>query len=158
MAAERRGVARGAVAVAATRPAHVYDRLKEAIITGTLRPLERISENKVAADFGLSRTPVRQALQRLEAEGLIQVVPKRGSFVSRPTVEDILEIYQIRTPLEAACARVAAERIEESQLTLLDRLVRVEQARGPGRAADHSLRAATPFPEVISVCSRHPMR
>jgi DNA-binding GntR family transcriptional regulator len=153
--AERRGVARGAVAVAATRPAHVYDRLKDAIITGTLRPLERISENKVAADFGLSRTPVRQALQRLEAEGLIQVVPKRGSFVSRPTVEDILEIYQIRTPLEAVCARVAAERIEESQLTLLDRLVRVEQARGPGRAADRSLRAAAQFHAVIYGCSRN---
>jgi DNA-binding GntR family transcriptional regulator len=155
VAAERRGVARGAVAVAATRPAHVYDRLKDAIITGTLRPLERISENKVAADFGLSRTPVRQALQRLEAEGLIQVVPKRGSFVSRPTVEDILEIYQIRTPLEAVCARVAAERIEESQLTLLDRLVRVEQARGPGRAADRSLRAAAQFHAVIYGCSRN---
>ena len=155
MAAERRGVARGAVAVAATRPAHVYDRLKDAIITGTLRPLERISENKVAADFGLSRTPVRQALQRLEAEGLIQVVPKRGSFVSRPTVEDILEIYQIRTPLEAACARVAAERIEESQIALLDRLVRVEQARGPGRAADRSLRAAAQFHAVIYGCSRN---
>jgi DNA-binding GntR family transcriptional regulator len=153
--AERRGVARGAVAVAATRPAHVYDRLKDAIITGTLRPLERISENKVAADFGLSRTPVRQALQRLEAEGLIQVVPKRGSFVSRPTVEDILEIYQIRTPLEAVCARVAAERIEESQLALLDRLVRVEQARGPGRAADRSLRAAAQFHAVIYGCSRN---
>jgi DNA-binding GntR family transcriptional regulator len=153
--AERRGVARGAVAVAATRPAHVYDRLKDAIITGTLRPLERISENKVAADFGLSRTPVRQALQRLEAEGLIQVVPKRGSFVSRPTVEDILEIYQIRTPLEAACARVAAERIEESQIALLDRLVRVEQARGPGRAADRSLRAAAQFHAVIYGCSRN---
>jgi len=155
VAAERRGVARGVVAVAATRPAHVYDRLKDAIITGTLRPLERISENKVAADFGLSRTPVRQALQRLEAEGLIQVVPKRGSFVSRPTVEDILEIYQIRTPLEAVCARVAAERIEESQLALLDRLVRVEQARGPGRAADRSLRAAAQFHAVIYGCSRN---
>ena len=155
MPAERRGVARGAVAVAATRPAHVYDRLKDAIITGTLRPLERISENKVAADFGLSRTPVRQALQRLEAEGLIQVVPKRGSFVSRPTVEDILEIYQIRTPLEAACARVAAERIEESQIALLDRLVRVEQARGPGRAPDRSLRAAAQFHAVIYGCSRN---
>jgi len=153
--AERRGNGRGTVTAAATRPAHVYDRLKDAIITGMLRPLERISENKVAADFGLSRTPVRQALQRLEAEGLIQVVPKRGSFVSRPTVEDILEIYQIRTPLEAVCARVAAERIEESQLTLLDRLVRVEQARGPGRAADRSLRAAAQFHAVIYGCSRN---
>lgn len=155
MPAERRGSARGNSSSPGTRPARVYDRLKDAIITGTLRPLERITENKVAADFGLSRTPVREALQRLEAEGLIQVVPKRGSFVSRPTVEDILEIYQMRTPLEAACARVAAERIEEDQITLLDRLVRVEQGRGPGRAPDRSLRAAAQFHAVIYGCSRN---
>jgi DNA-binding GntR family transcriptional regulator len=153
--AERRGVARGSDGAPGARPLHVYDRLKDAIITGTLRPLERITENKVAADFGLSRTPVRQALQRLEAEGLIQVVPKRGSFVSRPTIEDILEIYQIRTPLEAACARVAAERIEDDQLALLDRLVRVEQGRGPGRSPDRSLRAAAQFHAVIYGCSRN---
>jgi len=153
--AERRGVARGSSGSPGTRPLHVYDRLKDAIITGTLRPLERITENKVAADFGLSRTPVREALQRLEVEGLIQVVPKRGSFVSRPTVEDILEIYQIRTPLEAACARVAAERIEKDQLALLDRLVRVEQGRGAGRSPDRSLRAAAQFHAVIYGCSRN---
>ncbi len=56
MPAERRGDGARRRLAAATRPAHVYDRLKDAIITGTLRPLERISENKVAADFGLSRT------------------------------------------------------------------------------------------------------
>ena len=155
MAADRRSHARAVDVSAGPRPAQVYDRLKDAIITGTLRPLERISENKVAADFGLSRTPVRQALQRLEAEGLIQVVPKRGSFVSRPTVEDILEIYQIRTPLEGVCARVAAERIEEEQLVLLDRLVKIEQGRGPGKAPDRSLRAAAQFHAVIAGCSRN---
>lgn len=155
MAAERRGSAGGNGGSPGTRPALVYDRLKDAIITGNLRPLERITENKVAADFGLSRTPVREALQRLEAEGLIQVVPKRGSFVSRPTVEDILEIYQIRTPLEAACTRVAAERIEEDQLALLGRLVRVEQGRGPGRSPGRSLRAAAQFHAVIYGCSRN---
>jgi DNA-binding GntR family transcriptional regulator len=157
VAADRRrsGRGNGAGATAAARPARIYDRLKDAIITGTLRPLERITENKVAADFGLSRTPVREAFQRLEAEGLIQVVPKRGSFVSRPTVEDILEIYQIRTPLEGTCARVGALRIEEDQLALLDRLVRAEQARGPGRSPERSLRAAAQFHAVIYACSRN---
>jgi DNA-binding GntR family transcriptional regulator len=149
--AEKRSPAR---AGNGARPSGVYDRLKDAIMTGTLRPLDRISENKVAADFGLSRTPVREALQRLEVEGLIQVVPKRGSFVSRPTVEDILEIYQIHTPLEATCARVAAERIEDDQLALLDRLVKAEQARDAARP-DRSLRAAAQFHAVIYACSRN---
>jgi DNA-binding GntR family transcriptional regulator len=151
---DRRRAGRGSTPPA-LRPARVYDHLKDAIITGTLRPLERITENKVAADFGLSRTPVREALQRLEAEGLIHVVPKRGSFISSPTVADILEIYQIRTPLEAACARVAAERIEESQLAFLDRLVRIEQERGPGHSPARSLRAAARFHAVIYGCSRN---
>ena len=151
MPADRRASGRATIAVG-MRPARVYDRLKDAIITGTLRPLERITENRVAADFGLSRTPVREAFQRLEAEGLIQVVPKRGSFVSRPTIEDILEIYQIRTPLEGTCARVAAERIEDDQLVLLERLVRAEQARGPGRSPERSLRAAAQFHAAIYAC------
>ena len=157
MRTERRRSGRGGspTAAAAARPARIYDRLKDAIIAGTLRPLERITENKVAADFGLSRTPVREAFQRLEAEGLIQVVPKRGSFVSRPTIEDILEIYQIRTPLEGACARAAALRIEDDQLAALDRLVRAEQGRGPGRSPERSLRAAAQFHAVIYACSRN---
>ena len=131
-------------------PAPVYyDRLKEAILTGTLRPLERISENKIAADFGLSRTPVREALQRLGVEGLIQVVPKRGSFVSRPTVEDILEIYQIRTPLEATCARVAAEADRRGPA----RAARPAGARRagarPARSPDRSLRCGRPVPRDL---------
>ena len=68
MPADRRAAARGNGS-SVIRPAGVYDRLKDAILTGTLRPLERISENKIAADFGLSRTPVREALQRLGVEG-----------------------------------------------------------------------------------------
>jgi len=154
VAAERRRSGRGTGASPA-RPTRIYDRLKDAIITGSLQPLERITENRVAADFGLSRTPVREAFQRLEKEGLIQVVPKRGSFVSRPTIEDILEIYQMRTPLEGTCARVAAERIEDDQLALLERLVRVEQARGSGRSPERSLRASAQFHATIYACSRN---
>jgi DNA-binding GntR family transcriptional regulator len=134
-------------------PGQIYLRLKEAILAGTLRPLERVSEQEVAADFGVSRTPVRQAFQRLEAEGLIQVIPQRGSFVSRPSVEDILEVYQIRTPLEALCARVAAERIEPGQLALLESLVRAEQARGPWHSPERSLRVSARFHGVIYACN-----
>ena len=107
----------------------VYDNLKDAIVTGTLRPMERITEHEVAARFGLSRTPVREAFRRLQAEGLILVVPQRGSFVSQPNLEDILEIYQIRTPLECMAARIAAETIEDTKLAVLEDLVRIERGR-----------------------------
>ena len=137
------------------RPENVYVRLKDAILTGSLRPMERITENKVAASYGLSRTPVREAFRRLETEGLIQVVPQRGSFVSRPSVEDILEIYQIRMPLECMSARLAAERIEDEQLLVLENLVSAERARTEGRNAERSLRASAEFHGVLYACTRN---
>src|SRR5207249_6339881 len=125
--------------------ATVYQQLKDAILAGAIRPMERITENKVAERFGLSRTPVREAFRRLEAEGLILVVPQRGSFVSQPSVEDILEIYQIRMPLECMSARLAAERIEDEQLGRLGDLARAERARVEVRSAERSLRARAEF-------------
>jgi DNA-binding GntR family transcriptional regulator len=133
----------------------VYDNLKDAILTGTLRPMERITEHEVAARFGLSRTPVREAFRRLQAEGLILVVPQRGSFVSQPNLEDILEIYQIRTPLECLAARIAAETIEETQLAVLEDLVRIERERADRRSAERSLRAAAEFHSVLYECTRN---
>jgi len=117
--------------------------------------MERITENKVAASYGLSRTPVREAFRRLEAEGLIQVIPQRGSFVSQPSVEDILEIYQIRMPLECMSARLAAERIEDEQLLVLEKLVTAERARVEGRNAERSLRASAEFHGVLYACTRN---
>jgi DNA-binding GntR family transcriptional regulator len=139
----------------AARPHNVYVRLKDAIITGNLRPMERITENKVAASYGLSRTPVREAFRRLEVEGLIQVVPQRGSFVSQPGVEDILEIYQIRLPLECMSARLAAERIDDDQLRVLENLVSAEGARAEGRNPERSLRASAEFHAVLYACTRN---
>jgi DNA-binding GntR family transcriptional regulator len=133
----------------------VYDHLKDAILKGTLRPMERITEHEVAARFGLSRTPVREAFRRLQAEGLILVVPQRGSFVSQPNLEDILEIYQIRTPLECMSARIAAESIDEAQLAVLEDLVRIERERGDERSTERSLRAAHEFHSVIHGCTRN---
>jgi DNA-binding GntR family transcriptional regulator len=149
--ADRLRVERGRPA----RPESVYVHLKDAIITGSLRPMERITENQVAASYGLSRTPVREAFRRLEAEGLIQVVPQRGSFVSQPSVADILEIYQIRLPLECMSARIAAERIEPDQLAALEGLVAAERGRGTGRSAVRSLRASAEFHAVLYACTRN---
>lgn len=139
----------------AARPENVYAHLKDAILTGSLRPMERITENKVAASYGLSRTPVREAFRRLETEGLIRVIPQRGSFVSQPSVEDILEIYQIRMPLECMSARIAAERIEEDQLAELEDLVSAERSRAEGRSAERSLRASARFHAALYACTRN---
>jgi DNA-binding GntR family transcriptional regulator len=105
-----------------------YDQIKEAILTGVLKPMERIAEAHLAERLGLSRTPIREAFGRLAAEGLIVVVPQRGSFVSQLSLDHVLEIYQIRMPLECMAARIAAEMIDEPQLAELGRRLGAREA------------------------------
>jgi len=137
------------------RAASAYHRIKEAILGGALRPLERITEGDVAARLGLSRTPVREAFGLLAAEGLIHVVPQRGSFVSQLRIDDLLEIYQIRTPLECMAARAAAETIDDGALAMLDRLVEVEAAGQGTRTNKESLDANREFHRIIIECARN---
>lgn len=133
----------------------VYAQVRHAILTGALRPKERITENQIAERFGLSRTPVREAFRRLEAEGLIVVVPQRGAFVSQPSLEDILEIYQIRTPLECMATRIAADTITEDQLRRLEELVEAERDGRERRSSDRSLRLNREFHAIIFACTRN---
>ena len=137
------------------RRTSAYLRIKEAILAGALRPLERITESDVASRLGLSRTPVREAFGLLAAEGLIDVIPQRGSFVSQLRIDDILEIYQIRTPLECMAARVAAEIIDDATLDVLDRMVEVEAAGQGTRATKASLAANAEFHRLIIECVRN---
>lgn len=137
------------------RRTSAYERIKEAILGGALRPLERISEAEVATRLGLSRTPVREAFGLLAAEGLIVVVPQRGSFVSQLRIDDILEIYQIRMPLECMAARIAAETLDEAMLAELERLVEIEAARQGSRTARGSLENNFEFHRIIVECVRN---
>jgi DNA-binding GntR family transcriptional regulator len=137
------------------RRASAYEQIKEAILGGALRPMERITEGDVASRLGLSRTPVREAFGLLAAEGLIVVIPQRGSFVSQLRIDDILEIYQIRTPLECMAARIAAETIDEATLAALDRLVEVEASGQGTRTARESLDANFEFHRIIIECVRN---
>lgn len=154
MAAEHRRP-RGRPAESNPHRSEVYAQLRTAILHGTLRPMERITENQIAARFGMSRTPVREAFRRLEAEGLIHVVPQRGSFVSQPSVEGILEIYQIRTPLEAMATRIAAETIEPSQLRRLEEIVAIEADPRRRVSPERSLRLNREFHAIIFACTRN---
>jgi DNA-binding GntR family transcriptional regulator len=117
--------------------------------------MERISEGEVATRLGLSRTPVREAFGLLAAEGLIVVIPQRGSFVSPLRIDDLLEIYQIRTPLECMAARIAAEAMDEPTLAELGRLVEAEAAAHGTRAARESLDRSFEFHRIIIECVRN---
>lgn len=94
--------------VKSTRVDNAYERLKSEILKGDLPPGFQAPEPDIALRLGMSRTPVREALIRLEAEGLVGLVPRRGAKVLPISGKDICEIYQILSALEALAARTAA--------------------------------------------------
>src|SRR6185437_16142801 len=89
----------------------VAGALRWAIITGELGPGVHLQEPVLAQKFGVSRVPVREALVRLEHEGLVRSEPRRGSFVIGFTASDVQEIYEIRQFIETHAGRLAAERV-----------------------------------------------
>ena len=105
-----------------SRPVGVLERLRALILTGEYGPDERLVEEQLAERLGVSRTPVRQALTMLEAEGLVEIAPNRGATVCSFTVEDVWDIYDLRAVLEGHAARRAAGRIGRQELQRLREL------------------------------------
>ena len=97
----------------ASQAGKVYDYLRDAIIEGDLPPGTRLLERELSERLGVSRIPVRDALPRLEAEGLIVAGPRRGSVVASMTLRDVDELFDVRTSLETLAARLAARRAAE---------------------------------------------
>ncbi len=104
--------------------AQVYSVLRESVIVGELPPGAPISENDLALRYGVSRTPVREAIIRLAEEDLVEVRPQRGTFVSRISVADVREMQFVRETLERASLRHAAERITPEAERALARILR----------------------------------
>jgi DNA-binding GntR family transcriptional regulator len=92
-----------------------YRAIREGILAGTFAQGSHITARQLAEATGLSRTPVREAMRRLEAEGMITLIPNRGAFVARWTENEIEQIYELRVLLESFAAQVAAERINDAQ-------------------------------------------
>jgi len=104
--------------------------IRAAIVEGRLQPGERLKEEQLARELGVSRTPVREALLFLEAEGAVVLQPNRGATVRRYTPEEIREAYELRALLEGHAARRAAERITAQALArLAESCARFERLR-----------------------------
>src|SRR5688572_2727730 len=104
--------------------AQVYSVLRESVIIGELPPGALISENDLALRYGVSRTPAREAIIRLAEEGLVEVLPQRGTFVSRISVPDVREMQFVRQTLERASLRHAVDRISADAQRSLRRILR----------------------------------
>ncbi|TDC86269.1 GntR family transcriptional regulator [Actinomadura sp. 7K507] len=115
----------------------VYTRLRSDILDGVHPPGARIGEAELAEATGASRTPVREALRKLEVEGLVEILPHRGARVPGWTPEDLEEIYELRMLLEGAAARRAATRIESADIDRMAGLCDlIERAAEPGDGQD----------------------
>ena len=101
----------------------VCEALRHAIRNGILEPGERLMEVQLAEELGISRTPVRETIRKLEQEGYVIMMPRRGTYVSSVSVNDIKEIFEIRSALESLSTGLAARRIEPDELEKLRALL-----------------------------------
>lgn len=99
-----------------------YNTLRTGIIEGIYAPGARVTEQEIAASAGVSRTPVREALRRLEAEGLLRFVPHQGAFVSRWSATDAEDIFELRAMLEGYGVRLAAAKASADDVMQLRHL------------------------------------
>ena len=99
----------------------VYQALKTEIIKGSLRPGTKLLEGKIAKQMKVSRTPIREALRELAAEGFVKISPNQGVVVSNASVEDVQEVLQIRGVLEGLAARLATKMINEEEIKELEK-------------------------------------
>ncbi|MCC6424960.1 MAG: GntR family transcriptional regulator [Phycisphaerales bacterium] len=104
------------------RSSKAYAFIRNQLVTGRLQAGSRVSDSEVATEMGISRTPVREALIRLENEGIVQQVPRVGIFVRVPTARELIELYEMRRLLESYAAAKAARRMNAEQLAELKRL------------------------------------
>ena len=97
----------------------VFKTLREAILKGDLAPGERLMEIKLANQLGVSRTPIREAIRKLELEGLVVMVPRKGAEVAKITEKDLRDVLEVRASLEELAISLACERITDEKIAEL---------------------------------------
>ena len=112
-----------------------YVEIKSQILAGKLPPGSAISEAELADALGISRSPVREAFQQLARDGLVEIFPKRGTFVAELTPREVREVFELRAAIESTCARLAAERATPADIENLRRLCDAIDAASAGDAS-----------------------
>ena len=102
----------------------VFNTLRQAIITGEFAPGERLMEIALANRLGVSRTPVREAIRKLELEGLVVMIPRKGAEVAKITEKDLRDVLEVRSSLEELAAELAAERMNDEVKEKLEKALK----------------------------------
>lgn len=132
----------------------VFETLREAIIGGQLSPGERMMEVQLAEEMGVSRTPVREAIRKLELEGFVVMIPRKGAYVAGISLKDIADVFEIRAALESLAAGLAAERITEEELEELER-THIQASNVDNDNIDNLVERDTDFHDIIYKASRN---
>lgn len=133
----------------------VCETLRNAIVAGTLKPGERLMEIQVAEELGVSRTPVREAIRKLELEGFVVMIPRRGTYVSDLSIKDVNEVYEVRTALDVLAAGLAVERITEEELEEMERLLVVFGECIEANDLDKIVEADSKFHDILYKATRN---
>jgi DNA-binding GntR family transcriptional regulator len=136
-----------------------YRTIRDGIVSGAYRPGDHLTAQGLAATSGISRTPVREAMRRLHAEGLIRFIPNRGAFVTHLDERDIFKIYDLRVVLEGYAAEAAAKEGAAEQIEALEALAR-EMAEAvdasPAPAIDRVAQLNNEFHKLIVTAAANP--
>ncbi|MGC7871626.1 GntR family transcriptional regulator [Desulfosporosinus sp. SYSU MS00001] len=98
----------------------VFESMREAILNGVLEPGERLMEIQLAEEMGVSRTPVREAIRKLELENFVVMIPRKGAYVAGVSLKDVADVFEIRSALEGLAAGLAAERVTDDELEQME--------------------------------------
>jgi DNA-binding GntR family transcriptional regulator len=135
---------------------NAYTQLESAILTGELRPRERLIEQELAERLGMSRTPIREALRRLEERGLVRILPHRGAVVADISPVDIENIYAVRCHVESLAARLAAERITPKTIQQVRDIESAQSRRSAVRNIRALMQANDAFHDTIYGAAGNP--
>ena len=127
----------------------VFQTLRNAILKGELQPGERLMEIQLAQRLGVSRTPVREAIRKLELEGLAIMIPRRGAIVADITIQDLKDVLELRAALEELAVQKACMSITEEQIQALDKAEKEFRDSLSGNDLVHCVEADMAFHEVI---------
>ena len=127
----------------------VYEELKMQILTGKIAPGTRMMEVELAESMGVSRTPIREAIKKLEQEGLVVIEPRKGAYASQISVKDMVDILEVRQDMEGLAAHMAAYRMTPKQMKELESIsIAYNKAVEEGNMAD-MIRFDTDFHNLI---------
>lgn len=127
----------------------VFQTLRKAILTGELKPGERLMEIHLAEKIGVSRTPIREAIRKLELEGLVTNVPRKGAQVAEISTKGLRDVLEVRRALDSFCAELACERITSEEKDLLKEACKAFEEATKTKDATVIAKADVAFHDII---------